>query len=385
MRIKLPELQKVTLETGTRYYVTPEGQKYPSVTTVLSEEKKKALKRWRERVGEEEADRIKNFAAKRGTTFHTLCEEFLDNKVPLDTIGGMFDQFKYLLTRISDIRCMEQHLYSDKLRVAGQVDCIGKFDNILSIIDFKTSSKLKKREYIWDYFMQASAYSYMFEERTGIAISDITVLISCETGECQVFQDKRENWIEGFKRLREQYDIKKVVAEEEKVIYNKEIMSDRITNKWAETTLEAFGDKPKVRKGLEAEELVNSYLNKVYNKVTWFHNHRDKQLQGIDFEFKKDSWRNSYSADVKGNLKNGKFFVYPDEIKNKANHRMIHVDTETGWAVEYDRKSMLEYLNSKPELIQRDKNNNRFVLLECYSFLLKRRINHFRPFKIKLA
>jgi hypothetical protein len=233
--------------------------------------------------------------------------------------------------------------------------------------------------------MQASAYSYMFEERTGIAISDITVLISCETGECQVFQDKRENWIEGFKRLREQYDIKKVVAEEEKVIYNKEIMSDRITNKWTETTLEAFGDKPKVCKGLEAEELVNSYLNKVYNKVTWFHNHRDKQLQGIDFEFKKDSWRNSYSADVKGNLKNGKFFVYPDEIKNKANHRMIHVDTETGWAVEYDRKSMLEYLNSKPELIQRDKNNNRFVLLECYSFLLKRRINHFRPFKIKLA
>ena len=161
MRINLPQLQKVTLETGTRYYVTPEGHKYPSVTTVLSEEKKKTLKRWRERVGDEEADRIKNFAAKRGTTFHALCEEFLDNKIPLDTIGGMFDQFKPVLNRISDIRCMEQHLYSDKLQVAGQVDCVGKFDNKLCIIDFKTSSKLKKLEYIWDYFMQASAFSHM--------------------------------------------------------------------------------------------------------------------------------------------------------------------------------------------------------------------------------
>jgi hypothetical protein len=323
-------------------------------------------------------------AAKRGTTFHTLFEEFLDNKVPLDTIGGMFDQFKYLLTRISDIRCMEQHLYSDKLRVAGQVDCIGKFDNVLSIIDFKTSSKLKKREYIWDYFMQASAYSYMFEERTGIAISDITVLISCETGECQVFQDKRENWIEGFKRLRELYDIKKVVAEEEQVTYNKKIVSDRVTSKWTETTIEAFGDKPNVRRGLEAEELVNSYLNKVYNEVTWYHDRRDKQLQGIDFEFKKDTWRNSYSADVKGNLKNGKFFVYPDEIKDKINHRLIHVDIVTGLAVEYDRKSMLEYLDSKPELVKFDKNNNRYALLKRSCPLLQRRINHFRPFRIKI-
>ena len=385
MRIKLPELKKVTLETGTRYYVTPEGQKYPSVTTVLSEEKKKGLKRWRDRVGDEEADRIKNFAAKRGTTFHSLCEEYLDNKVPLDTIKGMFNQFKPLLNRISDIRCMEQHLYSDKLRVAGQVDCVGMFDKLLSIIDFKTSSKLKKREYIWDYFMQASAYSYMFEERTGIAISDITILISCETGECQVFQDKRENWIEGFKKLREQYDIKKVVAEEKKVTYNKKIVSDRVTSKWTKTTLEAFGDKPNVRKGLEAEELVNGYLNKVYSKVTWFHDRRDKQIQGIDFEFKKDSWKNSYTADVKGNMSKRMFRVYPDEIKDKVNHRMIHVDINTGWAVEYDRKSMLDYLEDKPEYIQVDKNNKRYAEFDASYRLLRRHINHFRPFLIKLA
>ncbi len=380
MRIKLPELKKITLETGTRYYVTPEGNKYPSVTTVLSEEKKKTLKRWRERVGDEEADRIKNFAAKRGTTFHTLCEEFLDDKIPLDTIGGMFDQFKPILNRIGDIRCMEQHLYSDKLQVAGQVDCVGNFDDKLCIIDFKTSSKPKKLEYIWDYFMQASAYSYMFEERTGIAIANITILISCETGECQVFQDKRDNWIEGFIKLRKLYD-EKVIAKEQACTHTNKV-SNRVTSKWTNTTAEAFGNTPLVRKGFAAEQLVNDYLHRVYGTVTWFHDRRDKQLQGIDFEFKKDSWRNSYSADVKGNLKGRKFFVYPDEIKDKKNHRMIHVDVDTGWAVEYDRQSMLAYLHAAPGMLKLDKNNKRYALLESSSLLLQRRINHFRPFRV---
>jgi len=380
MRIKLPELQKVTLETGTRYYVTPEGQKYPSVTTVLSEEKKKALKRWRERVGDKEADRIKNFAAKRGTTFHSLCEEFLDNKVPLDTIGGMFDQFKPLLTRISDIRCMEQHLYSDKLRVAGQVDCIGQFDNVLSIIDFKTSSKLKKREYIWDYFMQASAYSYMFEERTGIAISDITVLISCETGECQVFQDKRESWIDGFINLREKYD-KKVIAKEDECPHTNK-MSDRITNKWTETTAEAFGNTPSVQLGDTAEKLAYEYLLRVYDSVEWNRDKRDKQLAGKDFEFKKNQWKYSYSVDVKGNLHDGNFLVYIDEMVDKLNHRMMHVDISNGWAVEYSRDSMIEYIENNEHLIKTDKNNNRYVMLKSFDKSLMRKINHFRPFRV---
>ena len=380
MRIKLPELQKVTLETGTRYYVTPEGQKYPSVTTVLSEEKKKGLKRWRDRVGDEEADRIKNFAAKRGTTFHSLCEEYLDNKVPLDTIGGMFDQFKHLLTRISDIRCMEQHLYSDKLRVAGQVDCIGQFDDILSIIDFKTSSKAKKREYIWDYFMQASAYSYMFEERTGIAISDITILISCETGECQIFQDKRENWIEGFINLREKYD-KKVIAKEDECTHTSK-MSDRITSKWTKTTAEAFGDTPNVKLGDTAEKLAYDYLLRVYDSVEWNRDKRDKQLAGKDFEFKKKQWKYSYSVDVKGNLHDGHFLVYVDEMVDKLNHRMMHVDVSSGWAVEYSRDSMIEYIENNEHLIKTDKNNKRFVKLKSFDKFLMRKINYFRPFRV---
>lgn len=208
MKIELPKLQKVTKENGQRYYVTPEGNKYPSVTTILSEWKKKELAKWRKRVGTEEADRIKNFAAKRGTQFHTLCEEYLNGEDVIDNIGGMFNQFKPLLGRIRNIKCMEQHLYSDELKVAGQVDCVAEFDKCISIIDFKTSSKPKKEEYIWDYFMQASAYSYMFEDRTGIPIQDITILISCETGDNQVFFAHRDDWIEGFKSYRNLYNDK---------------------------------------------------------------------------------------------------------------------------------------------------------------------------------
>lgn len=208
MKIELPKLQKVTKENGQRYYVTPEGNKYPSVTTVLSEWKKKELAKWRARVGNEEADRIKNFAAKRGTQFHSLCENYLNGKTVIDNIEGMFDQFKPLLGRIRNIKCMEQHLYSDELKVAGQVDCIAEFDRCISIIDFKTSSKPKKKEYIWDYFMQASAYSYMFEDRTGIPVEDITILISCETGENQIFFAHRDEWIDGFKTYRNLYNDK---------------------------------------------------------------------------------------------------------------------------------------------------------------------------------
>lgn len=209
MKLELPKLQRVTKESGERYYVTPEGNKFPSVTTVLSEEKKKELKRWRQWVGEEEADRVKQFAAKRGSKFHTHCENYLTDKLINNDMGIMFDQFVPMLDRISNIVCLEQHLYSNELKVAGQVDCVGEFDNFPCVIDFKTSSKLKSREHIWDYFMQASAYSHMFLERTGIDISMIVILISCEKpeGMCQIYIDKRDNWLNKFKVLRNKYSV----------------------------------------------------------------------------------------------------------------------------------------------------------------------------------
>ena len=127
----------------------------------------------------------------------------------------MFNNFKPLLNRIKNIKCMEQHLYSDELKVAGQVDCIAEFDGCISIIDFKTSSKPKDIKNIWDYFMQASAYSYMFEDRTGIPIQDITILISCEKPpHTQIFFAHRDVWIEGFKRIRNMYNEKGLTSSE---------------------------------------------------------------------------------------------------------------------------------------------------------------------------
>jgi genome maintenance exonuclease 1 len=379
MNIQLPKLEKVTLESGTRYYVTPAGAKYPSVTTVISKRKKEQLKEWRERVGEEAAKEISKAASARGNTFHTNCEQYLNKEPVTASIGDMFDRFTPHLDCINDIVCLEQHLYSDALRVAGQVDCIAMYKGKLSVIDFKTSSKFKRKEWIWDYFMQATAYSYMYEERTGIAVSDLVILITCETGEVQVFQDKREHWIDAFKELRAEYD--ETVAPSPACTDTNKV-SNRVTNKWTGTVVGAFGDKPHVHKGVKAEQMVNDYLHRVYDDVTWFHDCREKQLQGIDFEFKKDSWYNSYSADVKGNLRGKEFLVYPDEIKDKKNHRMIHVDTDTGKAVEYDRKSMLAYLDAAPGMIQLDKNNKRYAVLESTCLLLQRRINHFRPFRV---
>jgi genome maintenance exonuclease 1 len=208
MKITLPVLQKITQDNGTRHYITPAGNRYPSVTTVISEEKKKQLAAWRKWVGQVEADRIKNFAANRGTHFHKLCEQHLQGAPVQNNVGIMFDQFKPLLHRISNIQCMEQHLYSDHMQVAGQVDCVAEFDNYPMIIDFKTSSKLKLRKNIWDYFMQGAAYSQMYLERTGIDIPCMAILISCENpaGTCQIYIDKRDNWLDKFQVLRHAYD-----------------------------------------------------------------------------------------------------------------------------------------------------------------------------------
>ena len=155
-------------------------------------------------------------------------------------------------------------------------------------------------------------------------------------------------------------------------------MSDRITKKWTKTTREAFGDNPKTQAGYKAEKIIYDYLLGVYNEVKWYESDRKKQLAGIDFEFKKDVWANFYSADVKGNLSKKRFFVYPDEIRNKKNHRMIHVDIVEGWAVEYDRKSMLNYIDSL-------NSNKEYYVFTSVDKSLKRNVEHFRVFRARKA
>lgn len=192
---QIPEVFTETINKK-RFYVTPEGNKYPSITSVLSGRAKEGIMAWRKRVGEDVANNIMRTAAKRGTAVHELCEDYLNNNelsnqevLPL----AMFTLLKPELDNINNIVMQEGGLYSDKWGIAGRVDCIADYDGKLSVIDFKTSTKEKKEEWIENYFIQCTAYCEMFEERYGRAIDQIAVLIVCEDGGVQTFvKDKKD-------------------------------------------------------------------------------------------------------------------------------------------------------------------------------------------------
>lgn len=192
--------QDKTAPDGSRKYFTESGAAYPSVTTVLSVLSRDAIREWRKRVGAEEANKISRQASTRGTKIHTLCEDILNNK-EVDTSKmslldrEMFDKFRPLLDRIDNIHGQEVALFSDHLRLAGRVDCIAEFDGKLSIIDFKTAKKPKRKEWIENYFAQAAGYAIMYEERTGIPINRSAILIAVEGDEPQVFVETRDNYV----------------------------------------------------------------------------------------------------------------------------------------------------------------------------------------------
>jgi len=201
------ELQPITAtnKDGVRLYETPEGNKYPSITTVLSVRNKQGLMEWRKRVGDEVANHISRTAAARGTKVHHMCEDYLNNME--SEWPEKFKEhkknflpwclFKQLrneaLCHINDIYAQEAGLYSDKYKVAGRVDCIAKYKGTLSIIDFKTSTKEKNDVWNENYYIQGSAYAEMFGERTGIEISQVVILVVTEDGTVQEFiKDKQE-------------------------------------------------------------------------------------------------------------------------------------------------------------------------------------------------
>jgi len=187
-----------TKKTG-RTYETPDGKKYPSITTVLSILSKDAIEAWRKRVGYEKANKISAQAARRGTLTHDALESLVKNIEPtLETplIEFLYKQVAYVLEeRLTEVNAIEAALYSHYLGVAGRVDLIGEFDGKRSIIDFKTSSKPKSRKYIDNYFMQESFYAIAWEELTGEPISQlVTIIANEETPRPQVFIEKRSDW-----------------------------------------------------------------------------------------------------------------------------------------------------------------------------------------------
>jgi genome maintenance exonuclease 1 len=202
VKLAYTDLETVTSESG-RVYVTPSGKKYPSITTVLGHFGKHKLMEWRKAVGEEEANRIGRLASDRGTKLHTICEKYIDNEEDIfgaktmPNVKAMFNSIKPILdTRIGKVVLQEVPLYSDHLRIAGRVDLIAEFDGVLSIIDFKTSSRVKTEDDIKDYFEQESAYAIMFEERTGTPIVNLVTIMAVDNGAPLVFKEHRDNHVQ---------------------------------------------------------------------------------------------------------------------------------------------------------------------------------------------
>ena len=209
------DLEANTSAAG-RLYETPEGVKYPSITTVLSILSQAGIQAWRKRVGEEEANRISHRASTRGTAVHAIVEDYLNNvenykdKYALNIIDNFLPLKGLLDTRIGKIYAQEVALFSHHLGVAGRVDCVAEFDGQISIIDFKTSQKIKPRKYVENYFMQEAAYAVMFEERTGTPITQLVTLIAVDNEQPQVFVEHRDDWTKPLLDTIKKYQAKQI-------------------------------------------------------------------------------------------------------------------------------------------------------------------------------
>lgn len=202
----LSESVIATETDGKRQYTIKGVSSYPSVTTVTGFKKRKFFAEWRKN-NPEEAKRTVN----RGNKLHSLIEKYINNEVlnkkEIDPFTlDLFLQAKKNLDKIDNIHALETSLYSKLLKLAGRVDCIAEYDGELSVIDFKGSTKPKRKEDIENYFLQATAYSIMWKERTGIPIKNLVILISCEDGGVQVFEGNPVDYVPRLKEVIEKYE-----------------------------------------------------------------------------------------------------------------------------------------------------------------------------------
>ena len=198
---------------GRRVYVAPNGERYPSVTTVLADHGKEAILEWRKKVGDEKANEISRKATTRGTSVHKALETYLNNEdvsglEMMPNVKSLFVRMKQELDdKVNNIHCLEDKLFSHELKLAGTVDCIAEYKGVLSVIDFKTSIRLKKKENIGGYFMQGAAYAQMFNEMTGSNIEQVVILIGVDTANfCQTLIVKSEELKHHSQELRKYID-----------------------------------------------------------------------------------------------------------------------------------------------------------------------------------
>jgi hypothetical protein len=204
--VELPQAERID-----GFYQTPDG-KFPSVTTVVGWKKNQFFAEWRKN-NPKEAVRTRN----RGTKLHSLIENYIKNNPEyknnqdLYTLD-LFNQLQTNINKIDNVRAIEGFLWSKPLRIAGRVDCIAEYDGELSVIDFKGSTKSKRKDDIHNYFLQATAYACMWEERTGEKIPQIVILISCDDGTVQAFIESTKNYKKdlavAIKEWRDEYEPK---------------------------------------------------------------------------------------------------------------------------------------------------------------------------------
>ena len=193
---KLPKTKGKRIN-GMRFYEV-DGKAYPSVTSVLGYRPKPGLLAWRKNVGEEAAKWEMARAARRGKATHTLVEEFLKGETPStrDVLPlGLFSLLKPYIAQIDNVHCLETILYSHKLTLAGQVDCIAEYNGKLSVIHFKTPNKERNDAWNESYYLQTTAYSIMYEELFGTPIEQIVILMASEDGVARAFVKERKEYI----------------------------------------------------------------------------------------------------------------------------------------------------------------------------------------------
>ena len=192
---------------GHRFYEI-EGKNYPSVTTVLNIRKSEGLKQWRNNVGNEVANWEMRRAANRGKATHTLVEEYLKGETPSERGVlplGLFKLLKPYVDQINNVHCLETIMYSHKLTIAGQVDCVAEYNGELSVIDFKTANKAREEGWIDNYFLQTTAYAVMYEEIFKKPIKQIVVLIAAEDGTVNCFKKEKKDFIEPLGKAIEDF------------------------------------------------------------------------------------------------------------------------------------------------------------------------------------
>ncbi len=208
--INFTQSQLIEKEDG-HYYQTPSGKIYPSITTMLQKtqslEKQQSLQQWKEQ--EIASNYITQEAAIIGSETHKLIEDYLHGKEVFETprllSEAHFNNLLPFVNKINDIHGIELRLYSDKMRLAGTSDCVAKYDEHLSIIDYKTKRSNQKEEWLTDHFIQATSYREMFRELTGIKIEQIVILVSSEKNTRMEFVKNPDEYLDALENRISQY------------------------------------------------------------------------------------------------------------------------------------------------------------------------------------